>query len=203
MIPDEFVPVSEMRRFFHACNLQRKKWYRELADDDALIYAYFVLRRRMLQPAHFVLRESEEQKRSLLKPEVKIAYERLKAVLQNGGDLKPYHTQNSRILYPCDGLLEMHGINHLHLLRGKYQVYFFSEGTSVFIIKVVTHFARHHTGYSKNSLLAILKNAIPDYDFRMPWLQSHSADPRLTERYASPYGWYMVDAHKKWQNANR
>ncbi len=186
-----------MRHFFNACNLQRKKWYRELADDDTLAYAYFVIRRRMLQPAHFVLTESEEQKRSLLKPEVKIAYERLKAVLQNGGDLKPYHTQNSRILYPCDGLLEMHGINHLHLLRGKYQVYFFSEGTSVFIIKVVTHFARHHTDFSKIPLLNILEKSIPDYYSRMPWLQSHSADVRLTERFASPYGWFMVD---EWKN---
>lgn len=197
MLTETQVTVEQMHRFFHDCNLQRKKGYREITDEDTLAYAYFVLRRRMIQPAGYRLSESEEQRLSFMKPDVKKAYEKWKEDLQTGADLKAYHTQNSRILYPCDGLLEKHGINHVHLLRGKYQVYFFVQADAVFIIKVVTHFAKHHTHYSKQGLLEILKRHLPDAEAGMPWMKSHAADPRLNERYASPYGWYMVDEWKK------
>lgn len=196
-MPDLQVTPRDMQRFFQECNLQRKKWYREIRDTDTLAYAYFVIRRRMIQPAKYALTESEEQRASFLKPEAEKEYTKLKEALENGADLKKYHTQNSRILYPCDGLLEKYGINHLHLLRGKFQVYFFADGHSVFIIRVVTHFARHRTDYSKKPLLDILGRHIPDYMDRMPWLLSHARDPRLNERRCSPYGWYMTDAWKK------
>ncbi len=154
----------------------------------------------MIQPDRYLLTESPEQAASFLKPEAEKQYGELKETLKNAGELKKYHTQNSRILYPCDGMLEKHGINHLHLLRGKYQVYFFRKDTSIFIIKVVTHFARHHTDYSKKPLLDILGRHIPDHESKMPWLQSHKQDLRLNERYPSPYGWYMTD---EWKKANR
>lgn len=191
------ITPEEIHHFFEACRLTRKKWYREIPDTEHLVYAYFVITRRMIQPAAYEVSETESCLASFLPAEVIREYHELKTALSQGGDLKKYHTQNSRILYPVDGLLEDWNINHLHLQKGKYQVYFVAEENRILMLKVVKHFARHHTSYSKTKLLEIWENHRGEKPVKNPLNLKYLNDPRISSQYPSAFGWYMTDLWKE------
>lgn len=188
--------AAHVRRFFSDARLTNKKWYREIADDEVWLYAFFVIRRRMMQPKHYVVHESGRLREAFVKPEVLRDYESLKRAWTEKGDLKKFHTENSKILYPIDGLLEDRGINHLHLDRSRYQVYFRTEGREIYVLHIVKHFGRGHTGYSKENLLRIMEESWPGR-FGVSGLKNLRPD-KASPLYPSRYGWHEVQRFRHW-----
>lgn len=187
--------VSYIHAFFFAAKVNKKKWYREIKDNDDLFYAFFVLRRRMIQPKNYVIHEAAGLYEKNIKPEVWRDYQSLKNALTQKGDLKKFHTENSKIIYPIDGLLEEYNINHLHLDRSRYQVFFMVEGNDIFMINICKHFERNRTSYSKNSLLDIVAKNWPGKKERK---YGRTDKNRLTEKYASAYAWEKVSQFHEW-----
>lgn len=161
---EKFLKEAEkhIHHFFHVAKLHRKKWYREINSRDELIYAFFVIRRRMIQPKHYAIYESNKIVEKVIKPEVYREYELLKKLWVEKGNLKKFHTENSKILAPLDGLLEQWDINHLHLNRSRYQVFFMTEETNIYIINICKHFDRNRTNYHTSNLLEILQENWPE-----------------------------------------
>lgn len=188
--------VRHVQRFFTDARLHKKKWFREISVDDVWLYAFFTLRRRMLQPKRYVVHESARLREAFVKPEVLRDYQALKTAWIEKGDLKKFHTENSKILYPIDGLLEDWGINHLHLDRARYQVYFRTEGHEIFVLHIVKHFGRGHTGYSKDNLLRILEESWPGR-FSASALK-HIRPDLASPQYPSRYGWHEVERFHRW-----
>ena len=187
--------ISHVHAFFWAAKLNKKKWYREIKNNDELFYSFFVLRRRMIQPKNYVIHEAANLYEKNLKPEVLRDYQSLKMALSQNGDLKKFHTENSKIIYPIDSLLEEYNINHLHLDRSRYQVFFITEGNEIFMVNICKHFERNRTGYSKNSLLEIVDKNWADKGIK----KYYSVDKnRLTEKYASAYAWKKVSQLYEW-----
>lgn len=188
--------VQHIRQFFTEARLHKKKWFREIDETDVWLYAFFVLRRRMLQPKRYTVHESARLLDAAIKPEVLRDYHGLKTAWAEKGDLKKFHTENSKILYPIDGLLEDWGINHLHLDRARYQVFFRVEDLEIYVLHIVTHFGRGHMGYSKENLLRILEESWPGR-FHASTLKNIRPD-LASPRYPSRYGWHEVDRFHTW-----
>ena len=186
--------VSHVHAFFFAAKLNKKKWYREIKNNDELFYAFFILRRRMIQPKNYVIHEAKDLHEKNMKPEVLRDYQALKIALAHSGDLKKFHTENSKIIYPIDSLLEEYNINHLHLDRSRYQVFFMTEGNNIFMVNICKHFERNRTGYSKNSLLEIVDKNWPEKRKK----NHYPIDNRLTEKYASAAAWEKVSQLDEW-----
>lgn len=182
---------QHMLTFFRNAKLDHRKWFRELATPEEKWYAYFVVRRRMIQPKNYILHESKHLAEKELKPEIKRAYEDLKFALQTKGDLKKFHTENSKILAPLDGLLEKYNINHLHIDRSRYQVFFITERKHIFLINVVQHFGRSRTEYNKEALLKIVTENWPEK-------KQNKTAFLPNEKLASAYGWEKVTALRQW-----
>jgi hypothetical protein len=187
--------VSHVHAFFFSAKLNKKKWYREIKNNDDLFYSFFVLRRRMIQPKNYVIHEAPGLYEKNIKPEVLRDYQSLKDALTLNGDLKKFHTENSKIIYPIDSLLEEYNINHLHLDRSRYQVFFMTDGNDIFMINICKHFERNRTGYSKNSLLEIVNKNWPDKRDKRYYAIDKN---RLTEKYASAYAWEKVSQFYSW-----
>lgn len=187
--------ISHIHAFFLAARLNKKKWYREIKTNDELFYSFFAIRRRMIQPKNYVIHEAAGFHEKNMKPEVLRDYESLKMALAHNGDLKKFHTENSKILYPIDSLLEEYNINHLHLDRSRYQVFFITEGHDIFIVNICKHFERNRTGYSKNSLLEIVNNNWPDKREKRHYVIDKNG---LTEKYMSAAAWQKVSQFYEW-----
>lgn len=187
---------AHVQQFFTDARLHKKKWYREIKHADVWLYAFFVIRRRMLQPKHYTVHESSHLVAAHIKPEALRDYQALKTAWTQKGDLKKFHTENSKILYPIDGLLEDWGINHLHLDRARQQIFFRTEGLDIYVIHIVTHFGRGHMGYSKGNLLRILEESWPGR-FSASTLKNIRPD-LASSQYPSRYGWHQVEAFHRW-----
>lgn len=185
---------NHIHSFFHAAKLQRKKWYKEIQNLDELLYAFFVIRRRMVQPKNYQIHESKKIKDSNLKPELTRDYQSLKKAFLEKGDLKKFHTENSKVLSPIDSLLEEWNINHLHIDRARYQIFFLAEKKEIFIINICKHFERNRTDYSKNSLLEIIKENWP-IKFQK---QALKKPDKISDKYKSAYGWQRVEEFYSW-----
>jgi len=183
-------------QFFADAKLHRKKWYKEINRPDVLLYSFFVIRRRMLQPKHYVVHESREFDDVIFKPEVLRDYDMLKKAWAEKGDLKKFHTENSKILNPIDGLLEDWGINHLHLDRGRYQIFFMENEGEIYAVKIVKHFERSRTSYSKENLLRIVRENWP-HMLRKSELRIASPND-IHKIYPSRYGWHKVAELRQW-----
>lgn len=184
------------QQFFRDARLHNKKWYREITHDELWLYAFFVVRRRMMQPKHYTVHESTRLGEMGWKPEVLRDYGYLKTAWAEKGDLKKFHTENSKILYPIDGLLEDWGINHLHLDRARHQVFFRTEGRDIYVLNVMGHVGRGHTGYSKEGLLHIMEENWPGR-FQASSLKNIRPD-LASPQYPSRYGWHRVEGFRRW-----
>lgn len=188
--------VASVHGFFAEARLNRKKWYKEINRTDVLLYSFFVIRRRMLQSKRYKVHESREFEGVILKPEVQRDYDVLKKAWAEKGDLKKFHTENSKILNPIDGLLEDWGINHLHLDRGRHQIFFMEREREIFSVKIVKHFERSHTAYSKEHLLRIIDENWPHL-LRKSELRIAAPDS-IHKNYPSRYGWHKTDLLHHW-----
>lgn len=148
----------------------------------------------MIQPGKYTLHEAALITKKDMKPEAIREYGYLKNALAENGDLKKYHTENSKILFPIDGLLERWNINHLHIDRSRFQVFFLQEGNELFIVNVCKHFERNGTDYHKTALLKIIEQNWPD-KLAASWPQRH---PKASNTFPSSYGWTKVDQLDKW-----
>lgn len=188
--------VQHVQRFFTDARLHKKKWFREIGTADVWLYAFFTVRRRMLQPKRYTVHESARLHEAFVKPEVLRDYQALKTAWSQKGDLKKFHTENSKILHPIDGLLEDWGINHLHLDRARYQVYFRTEGHEIFVLHIVKHFGRGHTGYSKENLLRIMEESWPGR-FSVSTLKNIRPD-LASPQYPGRFGWHETERFRRW-----
>lgn len=189
---------NSIHQFFRDAKLNNKKWLREIPDFETLVYAFFTIRRRMIQAKKYTVSETAELADSFLKPDILREYENLKHALSTGGDLKKFHTENSKILYPIDGLLEDYGINHLHLSRARFQVFFVEEKEEILILKVCKHFAKNQTAFSKQHLIDLLAQYRPEMAVNGKYRKINTAHPRKTVLYPSSYGWDKSDDFCNW-----
>lgn len=189
---------NSIHQFFRDAKLNNKKWLREIPDFETLVYAFFTIRRRMIQAKKYTVSETAELADSFLKPDILREYENLKHALRTGGDLKKFHTENSKILYPIDGLLEDYGINHLHLSRARFQVFFVEEKDDILILKVCKHFAKNQTAFSKQHLIDLLAQYRPEMAVNTKYRNWEVGHPRKTELYRSNYGWLKSDDFCNW-----
>lgn len=150
----------------------------------------------MIQPKIYTVIESRECAEAVLKPEAARDYAELKKAWAQKGDLKKFHIENSKILYPPDGLLESTGINHLHLDRARLQVFFLERDRHIHVIKIVKHFERNRMSHSKENLLHVLRENWPDLPLQPP--PAIGFPERLTQKYAGRYGWGQYEELLRW-----
>lgn len=186
-----------MRDFFVAAKLSNKSWYKKLASNDEVCYAFFTVRRRMIQAKKYIVHESNKINIEKLKPEAARDYLLLKQMWETKGDLKKFHTENSKILFPIDGLLENYGINHLHIDRSRFQVFFVEKDGEIFVLNICSHFGKSRMSYHKESLLETLRHNWPSPETE-PKSKRH---PKAEGNYVSSYGWHKTDTFKKWLSA--